>query len=104
MNSTTETIFANRGDLVCRHVHWVDIARFLIFNYALHAVTVLSTPGERLGSWVINRLFALFIPLVGTFKAVSVIYRCASAQRTSLEIALRAQALCMVVVGVSLPF
>lgn len=102
MNFTTEPIFADRGQLVCRRVHWVDIVRFLAFNYGLHAVTVLSTPGEGVGSWVINRFFALFIPLVGTFKAVEVIYRCATAQPTSLEVALRAGALCMVDVGVSL--
>lgn len=94
MNSTI--IFADKGDLVCRHVHWLDIVSFLAFNYGLHAVTVLSTPGEGLGSWVINRLFGLFLPLVGTFKAVKVIYRFARLQREPLKIALRAGALCMV--------
>lgn len=100
MNSTTEPIFAGRGQLVCRYVHWVDLVRFLAFNYGLHAVTVLSTPGEGLGSWVINRLLALFLPLVGTFKAVEVIYRCASMQKTPLQVALRAGALCMVYVRI----
>lgn len=100
MNSTTEPIFADQGELVCRNVHWVDIVRFLAFNYCLHAVTVLSTPGEGLGSWVINRLLALFLPLVGTFKAVEVIYRCACMQKTPLKVALRAGALCMVYVRV----
>lgn len=74
----------------------MDIVRFLVFNYVLHAVTVLSSPGEGLGRSIIKRLVALFIPLLGTVRAVSAIHRFARGQDTPLQVALRAQALCMI--------
>lgn len=74
------------------------MVHFAVFNYGLHAVTVHSTPGEGNSTWVFNMLWGLFLPLVGAFKAIPVIYRCASLEREPLKIALRAGALCMVYV------
>lgn len=103
MSSTQPDFSAKRGDLVCRPMHWMDIVRFLVFNFALHAVTVMSSPGEGAGRWITKRLIALFIPLVGTIAAVRTIYRYARGENTPLAVALRAQALCMIAPAVGSP-
>lgn len=103
MASTQPDFTAHRGDLVCRPVHWMDIVRFIVFNFVLHAVTVMSTPGEGIGRSIANRLIALFLPIVGTMGAVRTIYRYARGEPTPLSVALRAQALCMIEPAVSSP-
>lgn len=96
MNSSAEPVFATKGSLVCRPVHWADIAKFLLFNYVLHAVTVLSSPGDGALLSTLKRLFSLFIPMFGTVRALTAIHRFACGQSTPLRVALRARALCMV--------
>lgn len=81
----------------------MDIVRFLVFNFLLHAVTVMSIPGERIGRSIANRLIALFLPMVGTMGAVGTIYRYARGEDTTLAVALRARALCMIQPAVSAP-
>lgn len=96
MNSTSTSVTLLKGDLVCRSVYWVDIIRFLFFNYVLHAATVLSSPGDGIVLGVIHRVVALFVPLFGTLRALAAIHRYARGESNPLEVALRARALCMV--------
>lgn len=96
MNSSEITIFADKGEFVCRPVHGVDIVKFLFFNYVLHAVTVLSSPGDGLVLSIINKIVGLCMPLFGTVRAITAIHRFARGQNTPLELALRARALCMI--------
>lgn len=96
MASTQPDFTAHRGDLVCRAVHWMDIVRVLVFNFLLHAVSVISTPGEGIRRSIANKLIALFIPMVGTMGAVGTIYWFARAEQTPLAVAL-----CMIEPAVS---
>lgn len=102
MNSNATSVTLVKGDLVCRPVYWVDIIRFLLFNYVLHAATVLSSPGDRIALQVTNRVVAMFVPLFGTARALAAIYRFARGESKPLEVALRARALCMIKGDVSL--
>lgn len=96
MNSSATVIVMNQGALVCRPVDWLDIVKFLVFNYLLHTLTVLSKPGDGTVLSSITRLVALFVPLLGTAKAIETIYRFARGEITPLKVALRARALCMI--------
>lgn len=95
-SSSAEPVFATKGSLVCRPVYWADVAKFLFFNYVLHAVTVLSSPGDGALLSTLKRIFSLFIPMFGTVRALTAIHRFAWGQSTPLRVALRARALCMV--------
>lgn len=103
MNSSAPTVFASKGELVCRPVHWIDVVKFLVFNYVLHALTVLSSPGDGALLSTLKRLFSLFIPMFGTVRALTAIHRFACGESTPVQVALRARALCMIYDPVSEP-
>ncbi|KAF8244434.1 hypothetical protein K440DRAFT_636103 [Wilcoxina mikolae CBS 423.85] len=37
---------ASQGDVYCRPANWIDVVKFFLLNYGLHAVTVLTDPGS----------------------------------------------------------
>lgn len=95
MTSPMAPLLGQSGDLVCRPVRWMDIVKFLVFNYMLHAATVLATPGEGVRRSLQERVFAFSFPMVGTVRAITAIHRLACRQKTPLKVAQRARALCM---------
>lgn len=92
-----------KGQLVCWSADGTDFLKFLIFNYLLHAITILSSPGDGILLGVVNKLIGLSMPLCGVGRAITIIYRFAHSGKTPLDTALRAGALCMVARGVSDP-
>jgi hypothetical protein len=83
--------------LLCVPTKWTDIAVFFLANYAAHAVTTRSLPGERTGRYIVAVLGALFFPASGTFRGVLAILSFAKFGKSDLQVAARAGALCMVV-------
>ncbi|KAL0631926.1 hypothetical protein Q9L58_009211 [Maublancomyces gigas] len=99
MNSTLydePIIEVHREDVVCWTTNWKDITKFLLFNFVLHAITVLSSPGDGILLATSNKLICLCMPLCGMGKAITTIYRFSYGQKTPLQKALRAGALCRV--------
>lgn len=101
MDSTENPAVARRWNMECRNVRWTDVLQFIFFNYILHAATIISSPGDGIISATYSRLIVLFLPPVGTIRAVRVIYRFARGEGKPLDIALGAQALCMIGPAVS---
>lgn len=101
MNFPESSIFARPDNEKCRSLRWPEIMQFILFNYVLHAVTILSRPGDGIISSTYSRLIVFLLPLVGMVRAVQVIHRFARGEGTPLHIAIRAQALCMIGPAVS---
>ncbi|KAJ6595196.1 hypothetical protein DFH09DRAFT_1413242 [Mycena vulgaris] len=79
-----------------------DIIIFFLVNYATHAFTVRSYPGESLLDFTWGTLAALFLPTSGMIRGFTAIMRSGFAVKRAffgepLEIAARSGALCMVV-------
>lgn len=90
---------SNHGDphLLCTPSAWTDVALFFLANFASHAVTVKSIPGEPMIATWLALLGALILPLSGVLRGLNAIYSCAVFGTTPLETAAKAGALCMVV-------
>lgn len=95
--NTTDVISATKGQLVCRPTGWLDVLKFFLLNYGLHAITIVSTPGGGRIVMVTHTVAAILLPFSGTLKAIGVIYRFARLEKHPLLIAHKAGALCAVV-------
>lgn len=79
---------------------WFTVIIFYLGNYAAHAATLITYPGEApvyVGAAI---LYALFFPTSGIVRGLNAIFRSARlpwSKRTDLCAAARAGALCMVV-------
>jgi hypothetical protein len=82
--------------LECVEAQWYHILLFFLVNYALHAMTVTSVPGEKFHSALLYNLGALLLPLSGAVRGIDAIRRGALFGATQLEQAQRAGALCVV--------
>ena len=89
----------NHGDphLLCKPSNWTSILSFFLANYAAHAATVLSYPGESSFSYAVNVLLALLLPATGFLRGCNAIVRFANLVTDDLTKAARASALCMVI-------
>lgn len=95
--NTFAPIIVIKGQEICRLAEWTDVAKFFIFNYALHALTVLSSPGAGAVETIVNTLVATILPFTGTRKAIEAIYRFARSESSPLLTAHLSGALCMIV-------
>ncbi|KAI5839939.1 hypothetical protein DFP73DRAFT_457642, partial [Morchella snyderi] len=82
---------------VCRRTDWVDIAKFFLLNYGLHAVTVLMEPGSTPLACFLASFTAVMLPSGGVARALGAVIRFAIWGTTDLDVALRSGALCMLV-------
>ena len=91
--------FEHHGDcnLLCRPAAWTDIVVFYLGNYAAHAATIITTPGESPAHTLTTFLIALLWPGGGVRKGLEAIFSGAIFARTHLERAARSGALCAVV-------
>jgi hypothetical protein len=76
---------------------WTHIAIFYLGNYAAHAATLVTYPGEAPFNVVRGILYALFFPTSGIVRGLNSIFRRATFTKNDLDAATRAGALCMVV-------
>ncbi len=83
--------------LLCTPNRWTDIVIFYLANYAAHAATTRSLPGEYTYQFAIVVITALFFPAAGAYRGILGITSLAIFGKTDLEKAARAGALCMVV-------
>lgn len=96
MNSSASTGDAFRGQTICRPTDWMDILKFFFLNYGLHALTVITEPGDT-GFIVFSRsLLAVFLPMTGAIRALDAIFQYARGEKDPLTVALGSSALCMV--------
>jgi hypothetical protein len=89
---------SNHGDpnLLCTPTSWTDVLVFFLGNYIAHAGTVIVLPGESTVSLTFAVIFALLFPTSGILRGISAIHSFAKFAKTDLQMAARAQALCMV--------
>ena len=66
---------SNHGDpsLLCTPSKWTDVATFLLANYAAHAATVGSQPGDSVFRNGLTMLIALFFPVAGVVQGLDAI-------------------------------
>jgi hypothetical protein len=83
--------------LLCTPATWTDVFIFYVVNYAAHAVTTRSLPGEQRYSVARTIMMALFFPAAGAFRGILGIASLAVLRSTCLEKAASAGALCMVI-------
>lgn len=96
MNVSTDGFTAHKGDEVCRPTDWVDILKFIFFNFILHAVTVKSYPGSSTVLRCLDIFTGVCLPLLGASRAILSIYWSPCGEPGDLKAALRAGAVCMV--------
>jgi hypothetical protein len=86
-----------RGAVVCHPAEWSDVGKFVLFNYGVHAVTVLTQPGATTLTSIFYAFFALFMPYFGAIRAILSITRCpVLARGDALKTAAKSGALCMI--------
>jgi hypothetical protein len=94
------TLTHDNGHILCVYGNsWrktLYIAAFFAANYAAHAATIKSNPGDRTSVTVCNMILALFFPVSGLMRAVNAIVRFGRWGGSDLEKACRSGALCMV--------
>jgi hypothetical protein len=76
---------------------WFGVAVFYLGNYASHAATVITYPGETPLNVILAIIFSLFFPTSGIIRGLGAICRRANREKTDLQTAARAGALCHVV-------
>lgn len=90
----------NHGDpnILCTPTKWTDILLFYVVNYAAHAATVKSRPGEKKKDIIIAMLLAFICPYSGVIRGIEAISRHSILGKgNDLQKAARAAALCVVV-------
>lgn len=94
MNNSTEFV---KGQIVCRPTSWTDVITFVVFNYGLHALTIVSTPGSRTFTTAVYSAIALLLPFSGVCSALAIVQRFEWSKADEQQTAHNAGALCMVV-------
>jgi hypothetical protein len=83
--------------LICTPSQASDLAAFYLANFAAHAITVKSLPGEPLISYFLAMVLALFFPTSAVLRSIFAIYPMAIFQSSPLKRASSCGALCAVV-------
>ena len=99
----------NHGELnsFCTPTTWIDIAKFLLFNYVAHGATVVPYPGEPPSDMLLRGVEAILFPTFGVSRALNFIIRrpllafkfkwWPLRAMNDLEVAARSGALCMLI-------
>lgn len=84
-----------KGEIICRPTEWADVAKFFLFNYGLHAFTVLLEPGSGILQSMTTAIASILMPYAGMSRAFLAIALSMIPTANPLEKA--KYALCMVV-------
>ncbi|TAQ89201.1 hypothetical protein B7494_g2476 [Chlorociboria aeruginascens] len=95
--SVSEDSSGNNSKLICSPTKWYNILIFFVTNYAIHAATVRSLPGESGHASTAYKVCCLLVPYAGVRRGLNVFLRASSLSDNALHCATRANALCMVV-------
>lgn len=96
MPSIPEVTVGVKGQLVCRPTGWVDVIKFFLLNYGLHALTVHPQPEGTLLTAVLATVSAMIAPFTGMMGAIKAIYRLARSEPDALKVAQYSGSLCLV--------
>jgi hypothetical protein len=90
---------SNNGDphLLCIPARSWDMLVFIATNYIAHSATVKALPGEPAIPTFLTVLLALLFPVTGVIRGLDAIFQAAVFQKTPLDTAVRAGAVCEVV-------
>lgn len=102
-NASTIITTGKKGDVVCRPGDWIDVAKFFLFNFVVHAVTVVNAPGAKPLRSMNASLTAILLPFSGAYRAFQSMAFYRWQKEDDLHIALRAQALCTPIPSVHHP-
>ncbi|TGO34974.1 hypothetical protein BHYA_0175g00270 [Botrytis hyacinthi] len=80
----------------CSKTRWYNVLFFYLSNYAIHAATVRSLPGESARASAAYKACCLLVPYAGFRRGLNVFMRASMLANTPLQMAARANALCMV--------
>jgi hypothetical protein len=83
--------------LLCPPTRGKDVVSFYLFNYIVHAVTVLRRPGERFIDFAVAVIGSLFFPTIGLHRGVEALLSSSMLSRCDLTRAAQAGALCMLI-------
>lgn len=95
--NATVTVDENDSRLYCEKTNRYDICWFAFSNYALHALSVRSLPGENTYSTTAFKLCCLLIPYTGLRRGLCLLSRASNFAENDLQCAARANALCMII-------
>jgi hypothetical protein len=90
---------SNHGDphILCVPIHSWGIAVFFATNYIAHSATVKGLPGQPILPTILDIVFALLFPVSGLIRGLNAIFQAAVFQKTALETAVQAGAVCEIV-------
>lgn len=97
MTGNRTYVEGQEGTYYCRPTNWLDVCKFFLFNYALHAFTIINAPGSGIVTSLFHSVLSILLPFPGVFFALFIICENTRRPRNDFESALRATALCMVV-------
>lgn len=86
-----------KGELICRPTTWIDITKFFLLDYVLHAFTVPTPPGSGVLESMVFALMSIVLPFSSILRANFGIRKFSQSQSTDLNAAHEAGALCMVI-------
>lgn len=89
-------VHLKNGDIYCRNVEWNDVLLFYLLNYITHAFTLKSFPGDGVLYSASLNVLSLIFPYAGILKAWDSIRWSNPTEKSDLEKAKRAGALCIV--------
>ncbi|KAF8251317.1 hypothetical protein K440DRAFT_637860 [Wilcoxina mikolae CBS 423.85] len=81
----TSLIVGTAGQTICRPATWIDVAKFIILNYATHAVTVLLLAGCSTSDTIFLTLSSFLAPFRGMFVAVITTAKAATLNSSHLK-------------------
>lgn len=85
-----------RDQLFCTISTWETVITFFIVNYATHALTIKSFPGEKTTITVVWTIAAVLVPFSSIMRACEAIARGQLSEESDLDRAVRVGALCCV--------
>lgn len=86
----------HRSEVICDPSTWQSIVAFFVLNYATHAMTIKSFPGDTTRTKCWWTALALFVPFAGVWRGCQSIARGSLRRTNDLQDAARAGALCAV--------
>ncbi|KAI5842112.1 hypothetical protein DFP73DRAFT_528074 [Morchella snyderi] len=95
MNRTA--IPGHKGDLYCRPTTGLDVCKFFLLNYVLHAFTIISEPGAGMLTNLFHSGIAVLLPYSGVQYSSYIIGQSMARCRDDLARAAKARALCFLI-------
>lgn len=93
MTTPSSISSGKKGQEFCRPADWTDVAKFLLFNYGLHAFTALSKPGDGIAHRIHAVARSILMPYATILVSMKALLLTPSTN--PLKLAQQSSALCM---------